>query len=274
MDFYEYSQSSIPKFHLIRSKIKVFLPYHFASNSFFSNDHKTEANWSPLDDFEYVQIETNKHEYSIWTNPHPPTKTKEKRKHNKTYMNMKWVYGTSKKPLRGSSILHLQKQYYIRNEKTGVCQLTLSGSQTLTVLSAEDVASLDMLGLKRTSVIPWECSSSVDFIANDSAHHNTACTTKSSGKRVSVVFSILKKNSVEAAFHCATVCSTRKMFNKTIQSNQFLTFLSCPPVASNFPSDEKWQHSTLLALAGISRISVNVKPNIKTKTLNPRVPLI
>lgn len=53
---------------------------------------------------------------------------------------------------------------------------TFSVSQTLTVLSAEDVASLDRLGLKRTSVIHWVCSSSVDFTVKDSVHHNTACT--------------------------------------------------------------------------------------------------
>lgn len=35
------------------------------------------------------------------------------------------------------------------------------------------------------------------------------------------------------------------------------TFLSWPPVASSLPSDEKWQHATLLALARTEHISVN-----------------
>ena len=56
--------------------------------------------------------------------------------------------------------------------------LTLSASQTLTVLSAEDVASLNALGLKRTSVIHCECSSSVDFTVKESVHHNVAWVPK------------------------------------------------------------------------------------------------
>lgn len=56
-------------------------------------------------------------------------------------------------------------------------KLTLSASQTLTVLSKEDVARRGMLGLKRTSVINAECSSSVDFGFRESACHNTACIT-------------------------------------------------------------------------------------------------
>jgi hypothetical protein len=67
----------------------------------------------------------------------------------------------------------------------------LSASQTRTVLSKEDVASRDMLGLNRTSVINAECSSNEDVgFRAGSVHH----------KR---------------------------------------TFLSCPPVASSLPSEEK-----------------------------------
>ena len=50
--------------------------------------------------------------------------------------------------------------------------LTLLASQTL--LSNEEVASHDMLGLKRTSLIKHECSSSVDFGFKVSVNHNTA----------------------------------------------------------------------------------------------------
>lgn len=42
-----------------------------------------------------------------------------------------------------------------------------------------------------------------------------------------------------------------------------LTFLSCPPLASSFPSEEKWQQTTLLVLARADEISVNVKPGNK-----------
>jgi hypothetical protein len=55
------------------------------------------------------------------------------------------------------------------------CQLTFSASQTLTVLSNEDVARRGMLGLKRTSVIIDECSSSELFGFKESVYHNTAC---------------------------------------------------------------------------------------------------
>jgi len=42
--------------------------------------------------------------------------------------------------------------------------------------------------------------------------------------------------------------------------------LSWPPLASNFPSDEKWQQPTLVVLARTEFISENVKPENK---LNP-----
>lgn len=42
-----------------------------------------------------------------------------------------------------------------------------------------------------------------------------------------------------------------------------LTFLSWPPLASNFPSDEKWQHAILLELARTEFTSENVKPERK-----------
>lgn len=61
------------------------------------------------------------------------------------------------------------------NQKRNIAVLTLSASQTLTVLSNEDVARRGMLGLKRTSVIKDECSSSVVFGFKVSAYHNTAC---------------------------------------------------------------------------------------------------
>jgi len=57
----------------------------------------------------------------------------------------------------------------------------LSTSQTLTVLSNEDVARRGMLGLKRTSVIKDECSSRVALCLRVSVYHKTACSTKQSG---------------------------------------------------------------------------------------------
>lgn len=57
-------------------------------------------------------------------------------------------------------------------------QLTLSTSQTRTVLSYEDVARRGMLGLKRTSVIKDECSSRVAFCFRESVYHKTACIMK------------------------------------------------------------------------------------------------
>lgn len=45
------------------------------------------------------------------------------------------------------------------------------------------------------------------------------------------------------------------------------TFLSWPPLASNFPSDEKWQQITLLVLALVDRISVNANPADRKKKL-------
>jgi hypothetical protein len=44
-----------------------------------------------------------------------------------------------------------------------------------------------------------------------------------------------------------------------------LTLLSWPPLASNFPSDEKWQQTTLLALALTELTSVNVNPEVTCK---------
>lgn len=56
-------------------------------------------------------------------------------------------------------------------------RLTLLTSQTFTVLSAEDVATHNMLGQNLTSVIRWVCSSSVDFRLNNFVHQIEACTT-------------------------------------------------------------------------------------------------
>lgn len=77
----------------------------------------------------------------------------------------------------------------IRRKKTSntrLCWLTLSASQTLTVLSKEDVASLAMLGLKRTSVMSDECSSSVVFCFKVSVYHKTACKRRWT-KKVQVI---------------------------------------------------------------------------------------
>ena len=52
---------------------------------------------------------------------------------------------------------------------------TLSASQTLTVLSKEDVARRDMLGLNLTSVIRNECSSNEDLGFSGSVPHKTTC---------------------------------------------------------------------------------------------------
>lgn len=69
----------------------------------------------------------------------------------------------------------ISKAKTIINKRKGKCPLTLSASHTLTVLSNEDVARRDMLGLNRTSVIKHECSSRVDFGFKVSAYHITAC---------------------------------------------------------------------------------------------------
>lgn len=47
-----------------------------------------------------------------------------------------------------------------------------------------------------------------------------------------------------------------------------VTFLSCPPLASNFPSDEKWQQATLLELARTEFTSENVKPEKESPSLS------
>lgn len=80
---------------------------------------------------------------------------KEIQKQNKTYMH------------------HNKKKY--KKPRRKLCPLTLSASQTLTVLSNEDVARRGMLGLKRTSVINEECSSRFVFDFNVSVCHSTAC---------------------------------------------------------------------------------------------------
>lgn len=63
-------------------------------------------------------------------------------------------------------------------EKKENCPLTLSASQTLTVLSKDEVARRNMLGLKRTSVISLACSSRVVFGDKESANHSTAYNAK------------------------------------------------------------------------------------------------
>lgn len=68
----------------------------------------------------------------------------------------------------------------------------MSASQTLTVLSNEDVARRDMLGLKRTSVIKAECSSSVVFGFKESVFHNTACHIITMQKVLDILILIIK----------------------------------------------------------------------------------
>jgi hypothetical protein len=46
------------------------------------------------------------------------------------------------------------------------------------------------------------------------------------------------------------------------------TFLSWPALANNFPSDEKWQHTTLLVLARRQPTSLNENPIMTNTTLN------
>ena len=52
-------------------------------------------------------------------------------------------------------------------------------------------------------------------------------------------------------------------FHNSNWKNPVPTLLSWPPVASNFPSDEKSQHSTLCALAMIAFNSFKENPNVK-----------
>jgi len=72
----------------------------------------------------------------------------------------------------------LELQTIVKQETN---ELTLSTSQTLTVLSNEDVARRGMLGLNRTSVIKDECSSRVAFCLRESVYHKTACSTNQAG---------------------------------------------------------------------------------------------
>lgn len=66
-------------------------------------------------------------------------------------------------------------QLISEGDKIRKCVLTLSAFQTLTVLSADEVANRGILALKRASVIDWECSSSFDFNLSDLVHQNVAC---------------------------------------------------------------------------------------------------
>ena len=113
--------------------------------------------------------------------------------------------------------------------KKAACLLTLSTSQTLTVLSAEDVASRGMLGLKRISVIIWECSSSLDLAVKDSVHHNTACIIKSRSKEIDVIFHEMSQKqcySIQVAKACLL-----NQYHKT-----FLVYPSSP-----FYPAHQWQ---------------------------------
>jgi hypothetical protein len=59
-----------------------------------------------------------------------------------------------------------------------IITLTLAASQTLTVLSNEEVARHGVLGLKRTSVMSREWSSSIDFCFRLSAFHRKTCIAR------------------------------------------------------------------------------------------------
>jgi hypothetical protein len=62
-------------------------------------------------------------------------------------------------------------------KESNIEEHTLSASQTRTVLSKEDVARRDMLGLNLTSVIRNACSSSEDLgFRTGSVHHKKTCT--------------------------------------------------------------------------------------------------
>lgn len=89
------------------------------------------------------------------------------------------------------SIETISQKWYRIPVKQKINQLTLSTSQTLTVLSYEDVARRGMLGLKRTSVIKDECSSRVAFCFRESVNHKTDCIMKQSEE---MSHSIYKQN--------------------------------------------------------------------------------
>ena len=56
-----------------------------------------------------------------------------------------------------------------------------------------------------------------------------------------------------------------KFQNTTRSKGMMITFLSCPALASIFPSDEKWQEVILLVLARTEFTSVNVKPGAEAR---------
>lgn len=79
--------------------------------------------------------------------------------------------------IRDGSLASLSRRWNISSRNFS--QLTLSASQTRTVLSKDDVARRgSILGLKRTSVIIDECSSRVVFGFKESVYHSTACIIK------------------------------------------------------------------------------------------------
>lgn len=98
-----------------------------------------------------------------------------------------------------------------------------------------------MLRLKRTSVIIDACSSSVVLDFRVSVCHRTAC--------------FVPNKECEQADYERGGTSIYPFFHFPL-----LTFLSWPPVASNFPSGEKWQHTTLLLLALTVFTSVSINP--------------
>lgn len=57
-----------------------------------------------------------------------------------------------------------------------------------------------------------------------------------------------------------TYTSKFKQTNSQICTLYF-TILSCPALASIFPSEEKWQATTLLLLVRMQPNSLNIKPN-------------
>ena len=116
--------------------------------------------------------------------------------------------------------------------------VTLAESHIWTVLSKEDVANMVELGLKRTSVMRREWPSEVLTKPRVSIFHIKTCQ-----KKTAISSKLIQKSCEQKA---------------TLNLNT--TFFSCPAVARNFPSDEKWLHKTLLLLEWRQLTSPKVKP--------------
>lgn len=55
------------------------------------------------------------------------------------------------------------------------------------------------------------------------------------------------------------------LLKHVIHLPEIYTFLSWPALASNFPSEEKWQQTTLVLLLRIEPTSLKEKPEYKSK---------